>query len=56
MIKVDQSKCIGCGMCAGICPAVFQMGEDGKSKVFSQDDPGCADDAAAACPVDAISL
>ena len=28
---VDQDMCIGCGLCEGICPAVFQMNDDGKA-------------------------
>jgi len=26
VVKVDESKCIGCGMCASMCPEVFEMG------------------------------
>lgn len=32
---VDKEKCIGCGTCAALCPAVFKMGEDGKSNVIN---------------------
>lgn len=29
---VDKGTCIGCGLCTGICPEVFQMDDDGKAK------------------------
>jgi ferredoxin len=55
---VDEDLCIGCGNCAEICPAVFQL-IDEKSKVV--DPEGCefADCCEAAeenCPVEAITL
>jgi len=55
MINIDQGKCIGCGLCAGMCPDVFQMNADGKSEVIAQTDIPCAQNAAASCPVNAIS-
>ncbi len=54
-IKVDQEKCVGCGMCAGLCPEVFIMNNDGKSEVIG-DNIDCAKEAAASCPVEAISI
>lgn len=56
MIKVDQNTCIGCGLCAGMCPDVFAMNEDGKSEPISQENVACAKEAAAACPVSAITV
>ena len=29
MPKTDPDKCGGCGLCAGTCPEVFLMGDDG---------------------------
>ena len=55
MIKVDQNTCIGCGLCAGMCPDIFVMNADGKSEAISQDNVGAAKEAAAACPVNAIT-
>ncbi|MGE5425962.1 MAG: ferredoxin [Bacillota bacterium] len=56
MVKVDQKKCIGCGLCVSMCPEVFRFNEEGKSEAYSQDNPACAADAAAGCPVVAITL
>lgn len=55
MIKVDKKKCIGCGLCAEICPEVFEMGEDGKSRVKKQRKLPCVKEAVDSCPVNAIS-
>ena len=53
-IKVDKSKCIGCGICVSISPDVFEIGEDGKSQVKDENaEDGEA--AATSCPVNAIS-
>ena len=56
MVKVDQEKCIGCGMCAGLCPETFVMGADGKAEAISQEATDCAKNAADNCPVGAISV
>lgn len=55
-IKVDQTKCIGCGMCANLCPNVFKINSQGKSEVISTKDVDCARNAANSCPVGAISV
>lgn len=55
--KVNEN-CIGCGVCAGICPDVFEMGEDGYSHVVAEPEDGetreLADQAKESCPVAAI--
>ena len=56
MVKVDKNKCIGCGLCAGMCPDTFIMDEDNKSKVINPEVNDCAKNAAQNCPVDAISI
>ena len=59
MVKVDKNKCIGCGACAASCPAVFEIGDDGKSHVKKGADvnknANCIKEAIANCPVEAIS-
>lgn len=56
MIKVDKNTCIGCGLCANMCPDVFAMDDDGKSEVIGQENVSCAKEAEGACPVSAISV
>lgn len=56
---VDHDLCIGCGICASMCPEVFEMGDDGLAyviaEVTSELEAG-AQEAAAACPTDAITV
>jgi len=54
MVKVDESKCIGCGLCASLCGEVFEI-KEGKAKVKAQKDLFCVKEAANSCPVNAIS-
>jgi len=56
---VDDELCIGCGACEEICPAVFEVGDDGISRVIDPEGcgaAGCCEEAAEECPVEAISL
>jgi ferredoxin len=56
MVKVDQNKCIGCGLCTSICPEVFELGKNGKSTVKNPKSKAkCIKEAIASCPVQAIS-
>ncbi len=32
---VNQSECISCGLCAEICPEVFQLNDDNISEVIN---------------------
>jgi ferredoxin len=57
---IDSDLCIGDGVCEDLCPAVFQIGDDGLAHVID-DDPheelyGCIRDAQDACPVACISV
>ena len=51
--KVDEAKCVGCGACAGACPAEA-ITVDGVAKI---DEAKCVDCGACAsqCPAEAIS-
>ena len=57
-VSVDESRCIGCGMCAYAAPGVFRI--VGKhSTVIAQPEKAQepkAFDAANGCPVNAISI
>jgi ferredoxin len=55
MTKVNQEKCIGCGLCTSICEEVFSMNADGKAQVKSEKKLPCVDEAIESCPVGAIS-
>ncbi|MCL2883920.1 MAG: ferredoxin [Oscillospiraceae bacterium] len=50
--------CIGCGLCAALCPEVFRMDKD-VAQVFAdvtEDTAAVAKDAAASCPVSVIEI
>lgn len=50
--------CIGCGLCAGTCPEVFSMTDEGVAKAIETEVPAECEAAAAeakeGCPVGAI--
>lgn len=56
--RVDQEKCIGCGLCASLAEAIFSLNDEGKAVAgaVSPDDEAAAEDAAANCPVEAIVI
>ena len=35
-VKVNRDACIGCGACAAICPYVFEIDDEGLSKVVKK--------------------
>lgn len=66
-ITIDQDKCIGCGSCQATCEESFAMGDDNNKPYFKQSDgkareqfetdkPGCFQEAADICPVQAIGI
>jgi len=59
-VAVDKDLCIGCGLCADMCPDVFELGDDGKADVKSEDAAKAniagAKDAASTCPTEAIKV
>ena len=57
--EIDLALCTGCGICADICPDVFEIGDDGFSHVIEEalcDEAGCCLEAADECPEGAISI
>ncbi len=54
MPKVDQDMCIGCGLCVGSCPEVFEFNDDGKAEAIEGATAANVADVADNCPVGAI--
>ena len=55
-VRVDQEKCIGCGLCTSLAETGFVFIDDGKAEVanVTPDDAEAVDSAIASCPVEAI--
>ena len=55
--KVNKDACIGCGLCVSMAPAVFSFDDSGeKVEVISEEVSAEVEEAAASCPVEAISV
>ena len=56
--NVDQDLCIGCGLCASLCPEVFKMNDDDKAQAITDttdENRDAVQEAMDGCPVSAIS-
>lgn len=53
-VKIDESKCIGCGICANICPQGIEI-VGGKARI-KDESADCLKDAANACPQNCIII
>ena len=55
-LALDRDACIGCSMCATVCPHRIFAVQDGKAEIMDLD--ACMECGACAvnCPVDAISV
>lgn len=56
IIKIDEEKCIGCGLCASACHEGAIGIVDGKAKLMHEHYCDGLGDCLPACPVDAISF
>ena len=54
MVKVDETKCIGCGACVSIAPENFDFNDAGLSHVIKDESNETVKEAIDACPVGAI--
>jgi len=52
MVSINKDRCVGCGMCANICPEGIEM-LGGKARI-KDENAKCIKDAADICPKKAI--
>jgi ferredoxin len=55
-VTVDDNLCIGCGACVSACPECFELNEDGKSVVITDQCNCDLEEVALNCPVQAITV
>ena len=58
-LELDMEKCIGCGLCAVVCPhGVFELSEGAGGKARIVDRDACMECGACSrnCPVEAIAV
>jgi ferredoxin len=57
-VRVDEGSCISSGMCLATAPNRFEFDPDQRSRPVSEliDEDEAVRDAAASCPVEAISI
>ena len=58
-LKIDQDKCLRCGMCTGIAMDIFNFNDEGNIQInednITDENKDSIEDAINSCPVGAIS-
>ncbi|MFC1594038.1 ferredoxin [Candidatus Omnitrophota bacterium] len=56
-VTVDESTCVGCGVCEQACADVFKVDETGIAKVLKDSCDSCdLNEVASQCPVESIKV
>lgn len=57
-LELDRDGCIGCGVCAEVCPDVFRIAGDGLSEIIAKPEGNeeAVQEAAESCPVEVIHV
>jgi len=56
-VVVDESKCVGCGLCVNACPDCFELNDDGVAKIKNSECNDCdLQEVSSQCPVEAITV
>ncbi len=59
-VVLNRDGCIGCGACAALCENIFEIDDEGLSKIkkekVTDEDVELARDAIESCPTGAITL
>ena len=56
-VIVDESACVGCGLCISACADVFELNDDNIAKVKANECASCdLHDVASQCPVNCIVI
>lgn len=55
-LKLDENKCVGCGMCLIVCPHAVFVGDNGRPRIDNRD--ACMECGACAknCPTGAVTV